>query len=299
MAVGTRARTAALPTRWAGRARRQLGRVVLVLPSVGWTAVFFGVPLAMLIAYSFGQIDIITFQVSWGWTLDSYDRVFEALYLKAIGRSLLLSAVATLGCLVVGFPAAYYISQQRGRRQLILLVAVMVPFWTSFLVRTYAMTNVLGDGGPVATVYGWLGGESLGLLYSPTAVALGILYSYLPLMILPLYVALERIDPSLRDAASDLGATSWRRLRRVVVPLAMPGIIAGCILVGVPSTGEYVVPQILGGGKVLMYGNVVADQFQNTGDYPFGAALSVTLMAILTIVVLLTRRAGAGREARA
>jgi len=116
-------------------------------------------------------------------------------------------------------------------------------------------------------------------------------------MILPLFVALERIDPSLREAAADLGANGFRRLVRVIVPLAMPGVIAGCILVGIPSTGEYVVPQILGGGKVLMYGNVVADQFQNTGDYPFGAALSATLMAALTVLVLVTRKVSSRREA--
>jgi ABC-type spermidine/putrescine transport system permease subunit I len=270
----------------------------LVVPSYGWTLVFFGIPLILLVAYSVGQIDIITFRVDWGWTLDSYRRVFESLYLSAIGRSLLLSVSATLAALIVGFPVALYISAQRGRRQLLLLLAVMVPFWTSFLVRTYAMTNVLGDGGPVATIYGWFGGGSLHILYTPSAIVIGLLYSYLPLMILPLYVALERIDPRLREAAFDLGANGRRTLRRVIIPLAMPGIVAGCILVGVPSTGEYVIPQILGGGKVLMYGNVVADQFQNTGDYPFGAALSVSLMAVLTVVVLVTRRATAGREVR-
>jgi spermidine/putrescine transport system permease protein len=270
----------------------------LVVPSYGWTLVFFGIPLILLVAYSVGQIDIITFRVDWGWTLDSYRRVFESLYLSAIGRSLLLSVGATLAALIVGFPVALYISAQRGRRQLLLLLAVMVPFWTSFLVRTYAMTNVLGDGGPVATIYGWFGGGPLHILYTPSAIVIGLLYSYLPLMILPLYVALERIDPRLREAAFDLGANGRRTLRRVIIPLAMPGIVAGCILVGVPSTGEYVIPQILGGGKVLMYGNVVADQFQNTGDYPFGAALSVSLMAVLTVVVLVTRRATAGREVR-
>jgi ABC-type spermidine/putrescine transport system permease subunit I len=277
--------------------RRRRGGAVLVGPAFAWTALFFLIPLGMLVAYSVGQIDIITFTVQWGWTLDSYAKVFESLYLNAIGRSLLLSAIATVSCLVIGFPIAYYISLQRGRPQLLLLLAVMVPFWTSFLVRTYAMTNVLGDHGPLATVVRWFGGGTLDLAYTPAAVVIGIVYSYLPLMILPLFVALERIDPSLREAASDLGAGGLRRLRRVILPLAAPGVIAGCILVGVPSTGEYVVPQILGGGKVLMYGNVVADQFQNTGDYPFGAALSVTLMAALTVLVLVTRRAAARSEA--
>lgn len=267
-------------------ARPQIRSLPLVLPSVGWTAFFFIVPLGLLIAYSLGQIDIITVQVHWGWTLSSYDQVFQSLYLTAVARSLLLSLVATLTCLVVGFPVAYYISLQRGRRQLLLLLAIMVPFWTSFLVRTYAIVNILS--------FRAFGNGSL--LYSPGAVVLGIVYSYLPLMVLPLFVALERIDPSLREAAADLGASGHRRLRRVVLPLAMPGVIAGCILVGVPSTGEYVIPLILGGGKVLMYGNVVADQFQTTGDYPFGAALSVSLMVVLTLFVLMSRRLAATRR---
>ena len=284
----------AAPTRLPGESGPSHGRRVrdlrigsagLVLPAFGWTAVFFLVPLGLLLAYSVGQIDIITVQVRWGWTLSSYSQVFQSLYLNAIGRSLLLSSVATLTCLVVGFPVAYYISLQRGRRQLVLLLAIMVPFWTSFLVRTYAITNILS--------YRAFGNGAV--LYSPTAVVLGIVYSYLPLMILPLFVALERIDPSLREAAADLGAGGYRRLRRVILPLAMPGVIAGCILVGVPSTGEYVIPQILGGGKVLMYGNVVADQFQTTGDYPFGAALSVSLMAVLTVFVLVSRRVASRR----
>ena len=269
-------------------------RLLLGLPSFGWTLAFFLVPIGLLLAYSVGEIDIITFQVSWGWTASNYADVFDPLYLRTIGRSLLLAFGGTVGALVLGFPIAYYISLQSGRRQLLLLLAVMVPFWTSFLVRTYAMTNLLANGGPVDTVWGWFGGGDLNVLYTPLAVGLGILYSYLPLMILPLYVALERIDPAVREAAADLGASGWRTLRRVVVPLARPGIVAGCILVGVPATGEYVVPVILGGGKTLMYGNVVAEQFQNVGNYPFGAALSMTLMATLTVVVLVLRR-GASR----
>jgi spermidine/putrescine transport system permease protein len=267
---------------------------LLGLPSFGWTLLFFLIPIGLLLAYSVGEIDIITFRVSWGWTASNYADVFDPLYVKTIGRSLLLALSATVGALALGFPIAYYISLQSGRRQLALLLAVMVPFWTSFLVRTYAMTNLLAKGGPVDTVWGWLGGAPLDILYTPFAVGLGILYSYLPLMILPLYVALERIDPAVREAAADLGASGWRTLRRVVIPLARPGIVAGCILVGVPATGEYVVPVILGGGKTLMYGNVVAEQFQTVGNYPFGAALSMTLMATLTVVVLVLRR-GASR----
>jgi ABC-type spermidine/putrescine transport system permease subunit I len=266
-------------------------RSLLVLPSLGWTLAFFLGPIVLLGLYSFGEINIITFDVEWGWTLDNYSRIFDELYLRPILRSLALSAVATALCLVIGFPVALWIARLEGRRQTLALVLVMVPFWSSFVVRTYALVNLLADGGPLATLISWLhlGDDSPGILYSSTAIAIGIVYSYLPLMILPLFVALERIDPNLLHAAHDLGASRYRAFRRVILPLAAPGIIAGCILVGVPATGEYVIPAILGGEKTLMLGNVIADQFLKVGDYPFGAAMAMSLMVLLTVILVFAR----------
>ncbi len=266
-------------------------RSLLVLPSLGWTLAFFLGPIVLLGLYSFGEINIITFDVEWGWTLDNYSRIFDELYLRPILRSLALSAVATALCLVIGFPVALWIARLEGRAQTLALVLVMVPFWSSFVVRTYALVNLLADGGPLATLISWLhlGDDSPGILYSSTAIAIGIVYSYLPLMILPLFVALERIDPNLLHAAHDLGASRYRAFRRVILPLAAPGIIAGCILVGVPATGEYVIPAILGGEKTLMLGNVIADQFLKVGDYPFGAAMAMSLMVLLTVILVFAR----------
>lgn len=263
----------------------------LALPSLGWTVLFFIAPLAVLFVYSFGQIDIVTFQMRFGWTLSNYERIGSELYLTAILRSFMMSVGATLVCLLIGYPVAYTISRQPARRQTLLLIGIMIPFWTSFVVRSYALVTLLSDSGPIAGVARALGivDGPLNILYTPVAVAIGILYDYLPLMILPLYVALERIDPALREAAGDLGATGWRVFRRVIFPLSVPGVIAGCILVGIPATGEYVIPAILGGGKTLMYGNIVADQFLAVGDYPFGSALAVGLMAIMTVALLLGR----------
>jgi spermidine/putrescine transport system permease protein len=152
--------------------------------------------------------------------------------------------------------------------------------------------NLLSNGGPIERVAQSIGivDGPLDLLYTPTAVAIGIVYGYLPLMVLPIYVALERIEPMLLEAASDLGASGRRTFLRVVMPLAKPGVVAGCILVGVPATGEYVIPAILGGNKTLMYGNVVANQFFTVGDAPFGSALAVSLMAALTAAILILRR---------
>ena len=266
-------------------------RSLLALPGFAWTGLFFAAPLLLLLVYSFGQINIFTFQVDWGWTLDNYRRLDDQLYLDPIARSLVLSLGATLLCLLIGFPVALWISRLSGRAQTLALVAVMIPFWSSFVVRTYALVNLLGDEGPLADLLSrlHLSSDSPEILYTPTAIAIGIVYSYLPLMILPLFVALERIDPSLLAAASDLGAPGHRVFRRVVLPLAAPGIVAGCILVGVPATGEYTIPAILGGDKTLMVGNVIADQFLRVGDYPFGSALAMALMAVLTVILLVTR----------
>jgi spermidine/putrescine transport system permease protein len=264
----------------------------LVLPSALWTLLFFVVPLGIMVVYSFGQRDVVTLELHWGWTLENYSDITRSLYRNAIVRSIVLSVTATVLCLVIAFPVAYYISRQTPRRQTLLLLAIMVPFWTSFLVRAYAWVNLLANEGPLEGAGQTLGvvQGSLDVLYTSTAIGIGLVYSYLPLMVFPLYIALERIDRGLLEAASDLGARRHRVFRRVTIPLAMPGIVAGCIIVGIPATGEYVVPAILGGGKTLMYGNVVASQFFEAGNFPFGAALAVSLMTAMTVVLVLSRR---------
>lgn len=266
-------------------------RSILVVPTVVWAGIFFFIPLGLLIFYSFGQIDIFTFDVTWGWTFENYQRIIDPLYFKPIMRGVGISLLATSMCLLIGFPVALWMSRLSGISQSLLLVAVMVPFWASFVVRTYALVNLLSDGGPVADALKaiGIGNGAPGIMYTPLAVAIGIVYSYLPLMILPLFVALERIDPSLVQASADLGASSFRGFRRVTLPLAVPGIVAGCVLVGIPATGEYVIPAILGGGKTLLVGNVIADQFLKLGDYPFGSALAVALMLALMAVLVIAR----------
>jgi spermidine/putrescine transport system permease protein len=194
---------------------------------------------------------------------------------------------------LLGFPLAYFISRQPSRWQKLLLVLVIVPFWTSFIVRTYAIVNLIDNGGPLQHFLHALHVLSgpLNILYTPKGIALGIVYSYLPLMVLPIYVSLERIDYNLVDAANDLGANPRRTFRRVTLPLAIPGVVVGCIIVGIPALGEYVIPEILGGGKTLMLGNVITDQFLSVGDYPFGAAIAVALMAVMALALIVFRLA--------
>jgi ABC-type spermidine/putrescine transport system permease subunit I len=273
------------------RLRPSHARHLLALPSVAWTVLFFFVPLGLLLLYSFGTTNLLTYQVQFGWTLSNYSGIFQHLYLDSVLRSFALSLGATLACLLIGFPVAYTIARSSGRRQALLLLAVMIPFWTSFVVRTYGIYNVISYNGPLYQLLHGLGliHGYLHLLFTPVGIGIGIVYTYLPLMILPLYVALERIDPAVLEAASDLGARPDRVLRRVTLPLAVPGIIAGCILVAIPATGEYVIPQILGGGKTLMFGNIVSDQFLTLGDYPFGAALAVAVTVLLMILLMILR----------
>jgi ABC-type spermidine/putrescine transport system permease subunit I len=264
---------------------------LLALPGVAWTTLFFLAPMALLLVYSFGSVNLLDLQVQFGWTFSNYTGIFQKLYLDPILRSFALSAAATIACLLIGFPVALRISRATGRRQAVLMLAVMIPFWTSFVVRTYGIYDVIADNGPLYSLLHALGlvHGYIHILYTVPGIGIGIVYTYLPLMVLPLFVSLERIDSSLLEAAGDLGATPLRTLRKVILPLATPGIIAGCILVAIPATGEYVIPQILGGDKTLMFGNVVADIFEDLGNYPFGAALTIALTVVLMVVLVFLR----------
>jgi spermidine/putrescine transport system permease protein len=262
-------------------------RQLLLLPTAGWTLALFLGPLVLLVVYSFGSIDLLTFQVQFGWTLSNYGDVFSDLYLETIGRSLLLSVGSTLGCLVIGFPLAYAISRQRGKWQVLLLIGVMVPFWTSFVVRTYGLVNLLDDNGPLADLLQWLGlVDNLRLLYTPWSIAIGMVYTYLPLMVLPVYATLERMDWTLVDAATDLGDSPFRAFRRVTLPLALPGIAAGSLLVFIPLMGEYLNPVLLGGDLTVYAGNLIAQQFLTSRDWPFGSAIAMVVVAAMTLLVL-------------
>jgi ABC-type spermidine/putrescine transport system permease subunit I len=278
-------------------APESLNRLALLLPTLVITAVCFVIPLGLIAVYSFGTVNEVNFDVYFGWTTQNYHDFTSTLYLHTLARSVFLSLSTTLSCAVLGFIFAYYISRQPPRAQQLLLVAVIVPFWTSFIVRTYAWVDLLQNLGPLDRFARTLGLHGhIDILYTPYSIAIGILYSYLPLMILPIYVSLERIEPALYDAAADLGATPFRQFRRVVLPHAVPGLIAGIIIVGVPALGEYVIPEILGGGKTLMAGNLLADQFLETGNYPFGSALAVSVMVVLMLLLFLLRRAQPAAE---
>ena len=277
------------------RGRRLVApRQLLLLPSLVWFLAFFLAPLALVAIHSFGQISLVTFTMRFGWTLQNYRDIGDPVYFHTLSRSLVLSASTTIATLLLGFPMAYFLSRQPSRWQKVGLLLIIVPFWASFVVRTYSLVNLLENGGPlddVARTLHLVTGH-LDFLYTAGSIGAGMVYSYLPLMILPIYVALERIDPALLDAASDLGAGGSSMFRRVILPLGMPGVVAGAVIVGISATGEFVIPEILGSGKTLMLGNVVADQFLNVGNYPFGSAIAMSLLGLLVLLMLLGGRFG-------
>jgi ABC-type spermidine/putrescine transport system permease subunit I len=265
-------------------------RHLLLLPSIFSAFVLFLLPLGFVVVYSFGHADLVTFDIDWGWNLANYRGLFDSLYARTIARSIILSITATAGCLALGFPLAYFISRQSRSVQRVLVVLVIIPFWTSFVVRAYSIETLLQNEGPIDDLFRALGMQGhLDILYTPASIAIGILYTYLPIMVLPIFVALERIDPRVLEVASDLGADSRRTFMRVTFPLAIPGIVVGCLIVGIPAMGEYVIPEILGGGKTFMLGNVIARQFLDVGDYTFGSAIAVALMAAMSLALLARR----------
>jgi spermidine/putrescine transport system permease protein len=258
-----------------------------------WLVALFAAPFAIVLAYSFLSRGVYG-GIEQPWTLDSYTRLFDLLYLAILARSFAMALAATGLCLVFAFPAALFISRAPRHKNLYLQL-VMLPFWTSFLVRTYAWLFLLRDTGLINTALRAIGivHAPLPLLYNDGAVLLGLVYGYLPFMVLPIYATLERLDPALVEAAGDLGARPLATLFRIVVPLSRPGIVAGAVLVFIPCLGAYLTPDLLGGGRTVLVGNLVQNQFTTARDWPFGSAVSILLMALVTLVVwVMLRRQG-------
>lgn len=264
--------------------------VGLLLPGLVLLAVLFYLPQLLMLGVSLGSRTAYG-GVEPGVSLANYLRALDPLYLTILGRSVVLAAATTLLCLALGYPVAYWLARRAPRRyRSALLALVILPFWTSFLVRMYAWIVLLRSEGVVNLALSGLGLPRAELLYNDFAVLLGQLYGELPFMIIPLYVSLEKLDPSLLEAAADLGADARRAFLRVVVPQTLPRIAAGCVLVFIPSLGAYLAPDLLGGGKTAYIGNLIQGQFAVARDMPFGAALSFVLsLAVLALFVAFRR----------
>ncbi len=279
--------------------RQLLRRLGLIAPGMAVLAVFLVAPLAIMLLVSFLQPGEYG-GVKWGqYSLEAYvnflyerdfddSLVFNTDYLGIFQRSFWLAVATTAGCLLIGFPTALYLALQSERKRNLLLFLVTVPFWTNLLVRVYAWMLLLRNGGLVDSALGVFGVPegSLGLLYSNTAVMIGLLYSFLPFMVLPIYTSLEKLDWRLVEAAFDLGANRWQALKRVILPLALPGMLAGATLVFIPALGNYIIPELLGGGKALMIGNLIQLQFGSGHNWPLGAALAFSLFSLVLLALL-------------
>jgi spermidine/putrescine transport system permease protein len=262
----------------------------LALPAVAWYGAFFLAPLAFIFAYSFAELEGFA-GISFAWNLENYRYLWDPLYGEVFLRTLGLSLFGTVATLVVGFPFAYWLARYAPRKTLLLLL-VILPFWTSFLIRTYAWLLILDPSFPVFSAL------DVNLLYSREAIYIGVVYNYLPLMVLPLYAALERMDWSLVEAAEDLGDNAFRAFRRVTLPLSLPGIVAGSLLVFIPLSGEYLIPAILGGNKTAYTGTLIAQQFSEAHDWPFGSAIAMVVIAGMTVVLVAFSRIAARGEVR-
>lgn len=251
-----------------------------------WLGIFVLIPSFLLLATSLlvqGDSELVRLQP----TLHNYARLFDLNYLRVFLRSGLLAGMCTLGCLILGYPFGYLLARMPDRYKGILLLLVIIPFWTSSLIRSYAIVAILKTHGILNSILMWLGiiKAPLQLLYTHTATLIGLIYTLLPLMILPLYASIEKLDLRLIDAARDLGARKYQVFFKVLLPLTLPGILAGCILVLLPAMTLFYIPDLLGGAKTILIGNIIQNQFLGARDWPMGATVSVTLTLLMSIVL--------------
>jgi spermidine/putrescine transport system permease protein len=292
--------------------RLRLGRLLLFAPAFIVIVGFLVVPLGFIVVYSF--LTPGTYGgVVWRFSTDAYvqflferdiftqELQFTSAYLSIYGRSFLQALAATIACFIIGFPTAYFIATRPPAQRTAWVFLITVPYWVNLLIRTVSMLFIIRDEGPLNHGLITLGliSEPLRIAYTDFAIGLGLTYSYLPFMVLPIYAAIERFDFRLMDAAYDLYGDRWAILVHVVLPMVKPGIIAGCLLVFIPSLGAFIAPDLLGGGRNLMIGNLIALQFQGSRNWPFGSSAAVILLTIVLIVLVVFARrqakAAAGR----
>jgi spermidine/putrescine transport system permease protein len=265
---------------------------LMALPAYAYMILFFAVPLVIVLVISFSTRSSTGEAELRDWNLNSYRKLGDSLVRDIVARSLWLALLTTVICLLIAYPFCYFLATRRPLVRNIMLVFVMIPFWTNFLVRNYAWRVLLGSNGLVSRLSELVGLGETRILFTPTAVVLGLVYGFLPFMILPLYASIERIDHALVEASRDLYASGWQTFRRVLLPLSMPGVIAGSILVFVPSLGAYVTPEILGGAKTTLLGSYIVTQFGAARNPPVGASLSIALIVVMLFATLLYFRKG-------
>lgn len=260
-----------------------------------WAGVFIILPLILILLYSFNGSESIAFD-NFTFSLRNYQRFFEPIYLKMLGITLLIAFLATLGCLLIGYPVAYIISRMDENVASSLIFVFIMPMWINLLLRTYGWITLLGRNGVLNRFLVSLGMDPIGIMYTPTAVVLGMIYEFLPFMVIQIYNALRKVDPNLIEAALDLGANRKTVFKKVTFPLSLPGVYTGIIMVFIPAISTFVVSNLLGGQKVYMIGNLIDQQFTFTGNWGFGSATAIILMLILILALAVQRRFGRDLE---
>ena len=248
-------------------------------PYIVWSTLFIVIPLIIIVFFSFTQETAS----GYSFTLENFKRVLNSQYVSVFRRSLVLAFESTVLCLILGYPVAYFISKMKSNKRNILIMLFIVPMWMNFLLRTYAWLPILGKNGVINNFLSAIGLNTINILYTDAAVLLGMVYNFLPFMILPIYTVLIKMDNSLIDAAADLGANKRQIFTKVIFPLSMPGVITGITMVFMPAVSTFVISRLLGGGQYMLLGNLIETQFTTMGDWNFGSALAIFMMIIILI----------------
>ena len=262
----------------------------MTYPYIAWIIAIIVVPMLLIVLYAFTTSgnSVLTFQ----FTLDNFARfVTDKVFMDVLLRSLYIALVTTLICIVLGYPIAYVIAQRGSRSNTILILLITMPTWVNMLVRTYAWMGILQDEGILNTILSWFGIGPVSMIHTSFAVILGMVYNFIPFMILQIHTSLAKMDKSLLEAANDLGATPVQAFLRVTLPLSLPGVISGITLVFLPAVSSFFIPKLLGGGQYVLVGNIIESQFLTSGDWNFGSAISLIMAVIIMISMWLTRKA--------
>ncbi len=263
-------------------------------PYFAWSTLFIVIPLLIVLFFSF------TTKTSTGYSfsLENYTRLFSSQYFNIFARSIWLAFISTILCLIIGYPVAYIISQMKLSRRNFLIMLFILPMWMNFLLRTYAWMPILGKTGIINNILGKIGIAPISFLYNDGAVLLGMVYNFLPFMVLPLYTILIKMDQDLINAAADLGANRFKIFLKVILPLSLPGIFSGITMVFMPAVSTFVISRLLGGGQFMLLGNLIEQQYTTMGDWNFGSAISIFMMIIILIFMAITSKfdSGSGKE---
>ena len=272
--------------------KRKQSESRLATPYAIWSVLFIVIPLILIVFFSFTkQVD-----GRYMFTLDNFDKFFNVMYFKVVRRSLVLAFISTVLCLIVGYPTAYIISKAKPSRRATLILLCILPMWMNFLLRTYAWSAILGKNGFINTLLGMVGLGPINILYTDAAVLLGMVYNFLPFMILPIHTILSKMDQDLINAAKDLGANNFQVFTKVIFPLSLPGVISGITMVFMPAVSTFVISKLLGGGQFYLIGNLIEQEFMSVGDWHFGSAISIFMMIIILISMAIMNKYSNGND---